>query len=190
MSFGNRGVSLFNLRQRVEFLQEHLSATRRNAPSIISDMSLREFYDGSQPRKTSPGHCHERLVLSWSLWELEVHALSGQTLVDFGVGVEAVVDTTTLLLVKDDLQNLGTVLLGTKTLADNLHWVNEVGEDGIVHSSESARAWALLGLASAAAVATLWAWQNAARGDDQDVAVREFLLELSGETSSCVRRCL
>lgn len=54
VSFGNRGVSLFNLQQRVEFLQEHLSATRRNAPSIISDMSLREFYDGSQPRKTRP----------------------------------------------------------------------------------------------------------------------------------------
>lgn len=53
VSFGNRGVSLFNLQQRVEFLQEHLSATRRNAP-IISDMSLREFYDGSQPRKTRP----------------------------------------------------------------------------------------------------------------------------------------
>ena len=46
---------------------------------------------------------------------------------------------------------------------------------------EGARAWTLLGLRCAAAVAAFGARQDAARGDDQDVAVGELLLELAGE---------
>ena len=126
-----------------------------------------------------------RLVLSWGLWELEVDTLAGQTLVDLRVGVEAVVNTTTLLLVEDDLEDLGAVLLGAQTLSDNLDRVDEVGKDGVVHSSQSTRTWALLGLAGAAAVAALWARQDVARGNDEDVAVGELLLELTGEAAIC-----
>ena len=46
---------------------------------------------------------------------------------------------------------------------------------------ECARAWTLLRLAGAAAVAALWAGQDAAGGDDEDVAVGELLLELASE---------
>jgi hypothetical protein len=131
----------------------------------------------------------QRLVLSGALGELEVDALAGEALVDLRVGVEAVVNTTALLLVKDDLEDLGAVLLGAETLADNLDGVDEVGEDGVVDSGEGPGLGALLGLRSARAVGALGAGQNAAGSNDQDVAVRELLLELTGEAadvSACV----
>lgn len=116
------------------------------------------------------------------LGELEVHTLAGQALVDLGVGVEAVVDAAALLLVEDDLEDLGVVLLGADALADDLDGVDEVGEDGVVDGSQSPGARALLGLGGAAAVAALGAGQDAAGSDDQHVAVGELLLELTGET--------
>lgn len=120
------------------------------------------------------------LILA-SLREVEVDTLTSQTLVDLGVSVKTVVDTAALLLVENDFQNLAAVLLGAQTLTDNLDWVDEIGENGVVHRSQGAGTWALLGLAGAAAVAALWAGQDAARGDDEDVAVGEFLLELTCE---------
>lgn len=51
-------------------------------------------------------------------------------------------------------------------------------------SSESAAAGALLLLGVAAAGGALGAGQDAARGEDQDMAVRELLLELTGEARS------
>ena len=118
------------------------------------------------------------------LGELEVDTLAGEALVDLGVGVKTVVDTTTLLLVEDDLEDLGVVLLGADALANDLDGVDEVGKDGVVDSSQSTRTRALLGLAGARAVAALGAGQDAARGDDQDVTVGELLLELTGQTAS------
>jgi hypothetical protein len=50
-----------------------------------------------------------------------------------------------------------------------------------VDSSQSARTRALLGLAGARAVAALGAGQDAAGRDNEDVAVRELLLELTGQ---------
>ena len=49
-------------------------------------------------------------------------------------------------------------------------------------SSESSRTGALLLLGVARASGTLGAGQDAARSEDQDMAVRELLLELTGET--------
>lgn len=123
------------------------------------------------------------LVLSGgSLWELEVDTTSSKAAVDLRVGVESVVNTSLLLLVKDDLEDLGAVLLGTETLANDLDWEDEVREDGVVHGGQCAGAWALLGKGSAGAGGALWAWQDAAGCEDQDVAVGELLLELTGET--------
>jgi len=50
-----------------------------------------------------------------------------------------------------------------------------------VDSGESSRTWALLSLGSARAVGTLGAGQDAAGSNNQDVAVGELLLELTGE---------
>lgn len=115
------------------------------------------------------------------LGELEDDTTAGKLAVDLGVGVQAVVNATTLLLVQDDLEGLGTVLLGAETLADDLDGVDEVGQDGVVDGSQSAAARALLGLGVAGAGGALGAGKDAARGQDQDVAVGELLLQLTGE---------
>lgn len=123
-----------------------------------------------------------RLVLgAGGLGELEGDAAAGQLAVDLGVGVQAVVDATTLLLVEDDLEGLGAVLLGAEALADDLDGVDEVGQDGVVDGGQSAGAGALLLLGVARAGGSLGAGQDAARGEDQDVAVGELLLQLTGE---------
>lgn len=126
--------------------------------------------------------CKKNLELSDAgLGELEDDATASKAAVDIGVGVESVVNTTTLLLVKDDLEGLGAVLLVADALADNLDGVDEVGQDSIVHSGESARAGALLLLEIAGAGRALGLGEDAASSKDQDVAVRELLLELTGE---------
>lgn len=117
-----------------------------------------------------------------ALGELEVDTLASEALVDLGVSVEPVVNTATLLLVKDNLEDLAAVLAGAETLANNLDGVDEVGEDGVVDSGESSRTGTLLGLGRARAIGALGAGKNAARSNDQDVAVGELLLELTGET--------
>jgi len=133
----------------------------------------------TRPNPTSRLHLVVGLL---ALGELEVDTLAGEALVDLAVGVEPVVDTTTLLLVKDNLEDLAAVLTGTETLADNLDGVDEVGQDGVVDSSESSRLGTLLGLRRARAVGALGAGENAAGSNDQNVTVGELLLELTGET--------
>jgi hypothetical protein len=54
-----------------------------------------------------------------------------------------------------------------------------------VDSGESPGLGTLLGLVGARAVGALGAGENAAGSNDQDVAVRELLLELTGETERC-----
>merc|ERR1711981_1114581 len=119
------------------------------------------------------------VLASTRLWELKVDALARKALVDLRVGVKAVVDATTLLLVQHDLEQLLTILLGTQTLADDLDWVDKVVKDSVVDSGEGTRAWTLLLLEVARAVRALWTGQDATGGDDQDMAVGELLLELA-----------
>jgi hypothetical protein len=116
-----------------------------------------------------------------ALGELEVDGLAGEALVDLGVGVEPVVDATTLLLVEHNLEELGAILLGAQTLANNLDGVDEVGEDVVVDGGQSPRAGTLLGLGGARAVGALGTGQDAAGSDQENVAVGELLLELTGE---------
>jgi hypothetical protein len=125
---------------------------------------------------------NNRLVVGRSaLGELEVDTLAGEALVDLGVGVEPVVNTAALLLVENDLEDLAAVLAGAETLANNLDGVDEVGQDGVVDSGQGSRTGTLLGLRGARAVGALGAGENAAGSNDQNVAVRELLLELTGE---------
>lgn len=156
-----------------------------------------DLFRFAQRRKTKPDcssfrfpmwyHTALTLVLGRArLGELKGDAAAGEAAVDLGVGVEAVVDAAALLLVEDDLQQLGTVLLGAEALADDLDGVDEVGQDGIVDGGQSARTGALLGLGVAGAGRALGAGQDAARGQDQDVAVGELLLELTGQAGGGV----
>jgi len=128
-----------------------------------------------------------RLVVGGGLGELKGDTAAGELAVDLGVGVEAVVDATTLLLVEDDLEELVAVLLGAEALADDLDGVDEVGEDGVVDGGEGAAVGALLLLGVAGAAGALGAGEDAARGEEDDVAVGELLLELTGEAGGCIR---
>ena len=91
------------------------------------------------------------------------------------------VDATTLLLVQDDLEQLTAVLLRPDALADDLDGVDEVSEDGLVDSGQSARTGALLLLGGARVDGALGAGEDAAGSDEEDVAVGELLLELTSE---------
>lgn len=148
-------------------------------------MTNRQCYEKAvpiSPLKEFTTRKFHRLSLSGGgLGELEVDVAARQSSVNLRVGIESVVDTTTLLLVKDDLEGLAAVLLGAETLANNLNGEGEIGEDGVVDSSQSTRARALLGLGVARAGGALGAGQDAARGEDQDMAVGELLLELTGQ---------
>lgn len=138
-----------------------------------------------QAPPSARGKAAQHLVLSGTgLGELEGDAAAGKLAVDLGVGVEAVVDAAALLLVEDDLEGLGAVLLGAEALADDLDWVDEVGQDGVVDGGQGAAAGALLLLGVARAGGALGAGQDSARGEDQDVAIRELLLELTGEAAA------
>lgn len=91
------------------------------------------------------------------------------------------VDTTTLLLIQDDLDGLAAVFLGAGALADDLDGVDEVGEDGIVDGCQSAGTGALLLQGGAAVDGALGAGEDTALGHEEDVAVGELLLELTGQ---------
>lgn len=120
-----------------------------------------------------------------TLGELKHNRPASQSAVDLTVGVKTVVDTTTLLLIEDDLGGLAAVLLGADALTDDLNGVDEVVEDGVVDSGQSTRARALLGLVGARVDGTLGAGENPALSDEEDVAVRELLLELTGQAIIC-----
>ena len=126
-------------------------------------------------------HRHPLVVGGCSDGELEVDTLARQPLVDLAVSVESVVNTTPLLLIQHNLEDLASILTCPYTLANNLDRVDKVGEDSVVNGGERARTRTLLGLCRTATVGALGAGENAARCNDQDVAVRELLLELAGQ---------
>ena len=117
-----------------------------------------------------------------SLGKLEADNSSSQSSVHLGISIQAVIHTPFLLLIQHNLQSLAAILLGAKTLADNLNRVDEISQNGIVNCGQCSGTGSLLGLRGTGAVGALGTGKNAARGEDQDVAVRELLLKLTGET--------
>jgi len=69
--------------------------------------------------------------------EFEHGVLSGQLLVDSGVCLELVLGVVLVLAVQVYLQQLGTVVTDTESLADNLSGVDQVVEDGLVDGGNS-----------------------------------------------------
>lgn len=125
------------------------------------------------------------VISSAALGELENNVAAGQSSVNLAIGIEAVVNTTTLLLVENDLDGLAAILLGADTLANNLNGVDDVGEDGVVDSSQSTGTRTLLGEGVARADGALRAGEDTARSNDDNVAVGELLLELTGQSVDC-----
>lgn len=142
------------------------------------------------PENCHPVPCHAQsstLLLGVAAQgELEVDVAASKAAVDLGVGIESVVNPNTLLLIEDNLEDLAAVFLGANTLANNLDGEAEIGQDGVVDSSQCAGARALLLLGVARAGRSLGAGQDAARGEDQHMAVRELLLELTGQAVRAV----
>jgi hypothetical protein len=125
---------------------------------------------------------HPLVLNSSTLRKLEVNTTTSQLFVHLGVSIESVIHTTLLLLIKNNLQDLASVLLGAQSLANDLDGIDEVREDGVVDGSESSGTGTLLGEGGARTVGALGPGEDAARGEDQDVAVRELLLEFAGES--------
>jgi hypothetical protein len=117
------------------------------------------------------------------LRKLEVNTATSQLLVHLRVSIESVIHTTLLLLIEHHLQDLASILLGPQSLADDLNGEDEVGEDRVVDSGQCSGTGTLLGERGARAVGALGAGEDAARGEDQDVAVGELLFELTGESA-------
>jgi hypothetical protein len=92
------------------------------------------------------------------------------------------VHASPLLLIQYHLHHLAPILLRACSLPDNLNGVHQVREDRVVDCGEGAAAGALLGLRSTAAVGAFGAGQDTAGGEEDDLAVGEFLLEFAGET--------
>lgn len=122
-------------------------------------------------------HARDSLVVANNR-EFENDVLAGELAVDLAEGVNLVVNTSTLLGVEEDLDDLVAILLGADALANDLGRVDEVAKDSVVDGGKSPGARALLLDARAAA----WLGKNAALSKEDNVAVRELLLELTGQT--------
>jgi hypothetical protein len=160
--------------------------------AIVSEVMYAETVFSQMPFHANAGcrpsvhfqrsnYCLTLVLSRASLGELEGDTTASESAVDLRVGVESVVNTTALLLVKDDLEKLATILLSAEALADDLDGVDEISQDSVVHSSQSSGSGTLLLLGVARAGRTLGAGENAARSQDEDVTVRELLLELTGQ---------
>lgn len=103
--------------------------------------------------------------------------LASELAVDLTEGVDLVVNTSALLGVEEDLNDLVAVLLGADTLANDLGRVDEIAEDGVVDGGKSPGARALL--LDAGTTARLG--KDATLSKEDDVAVRKLLLELTGQ---------
>jgi len=66
-----------------------------------------------------------------------------------------VINTSLLLLIQDNLQDLAAIFLGAETLADNFDGENEIGKDGVVDGCECPGTGSLLGLRSSGTVGSL-----------------------------------
>ena len=90
------------------------------------------------------------------------------------------IHTSPLLLIQYYFQDLAPILLRACPFPDNLNRVYQVREDGFVDSGERAAARALLRLRGTAAVRAFGAGEDAAGGEEDDLAVGEFLFEFAG----------
>lgn len=132
--------------------------------------------DGSEvTHNTSINFQH--LVLSGAaLRELKAYPTARQPSIHLRVSIESIINTTSLLLIQNDLKNLATILLGTDALTDDLNREDEVGQDSVVHGSQCSATGALLRLRCARPVGTLGTGEDAAGGEDENMAIGELLL--------------
>lgn len=120
------------------------------------------------------------LKLNPSDRKLKANPLPRQPPVDLDISIQPKINTSALLLVQHNLDNLTPVFLGTGTLANNFHRVDDIRQDGIVHGCQRAGVGTFLRLRRTTPVAAFRARKDPTRGKDEDVALGEFLFEFAG----------
>lgn len=120
-----------------------------------------------------------RLVdLTLSSGDLKDNLLASELVVDRLERLELVVNDSRVLVVKDNLLELVATNLVSDALANNLAGEDKVLEDSVVNGSQSSGLRALLGgLRLAAGLG-----EDGALSDENNVTVRELLLELTGQS--------
>lgn len=120
------------------------------------------------------------LKLDPSNRKLKANTFPRQPPIDFGISIQPEVNTSTLLLIQHNLDNLAPVLLGPGTLANDFDGVDDIRQDGIVHGRQSTGVGTFLRLRRTTAVATFRARKDPTGGKEEDVALGELLFEFAG----------
>jgi hypothetical protein len=111
--------------------------------------------------------------------ELKDNVLASELLVDSRESVDLVFKRSGILGIEEDLEGLGAIDLLTESLTNDFGRENEVIQDSVVDSSQSTRSGTrLLGV-----VTTAGNSQDTTLSNEDNVTVRELLLELTGKTS-------
>jgi len=106
--------------------------------------------------------------------KLKMYLLSSQLSIHLAECVHFVID---ILAIQKNPNNLVTINLGTNTLANNLGGEYKVLEHILMHSGKSTGTRPLLGDTRSPG----WRWENAAQAKEDDMPVREFLLEFTSK---------
>ena len=110
-------------------------------------------------------------------WDLENDLLAGQLVVDGLERLELVVNLLHVLGVEQHLLDFVAADQVSDSLANNLSWEHKVLQDLVVDRSQSSGSRSLLGLSGSSGRL----WQDSSLGQENDVAVRELLLQLTGQ---------
>lgn len=147
-------------------------ASARSKPPLSNALisaGLKKLLQNSAPSKLDPSNR-----------KLKANALPRQPPVDLGISIQPKINTSTLLLIQHNLNNLAPVLLGTGTLANDFHRVDDIRQDGIVYGCQRAGVRTFLRLRRTTPVAAFRARKDPTGGKEEDVAFRELLFEFAG----------
>lgn len=111
--------------------------------------------------------------------ELKDNILASELLVDSRESVNLVFKRGGILSIKENLESLGTIDLLTESLTNDFSRENEVIQDSIMDSSQSARS----GTGLLTVVTTAGNSQDTTLSNENNMTVRELLFELTSKTS-------
>jgi hypothetical protein len=123
------------------------------------------------PRQPHPPESMDLVIRRSAHRKLKPHTSSSQLPVHLPISIQPVIHPTFLLLIENNLQYLTSIFLRPNPLSHDLNRVHHISEYRIMHRRQSTRAGSLLSLGGTAAVGAFWTGEDAAGGEDQDVAV-------------------
>ena len=117
------------------------------------------------------------VCLQLKLWGFKINILARELLIDTRKRFNLVLHIVLLSFVQMDLYESAAVQLHADPLAHDLTWENQVLQDGVVHSGQSAAPGTFLLIFRTAF--SSWLRQNSPLGDEDDVLPAELLLQLA-----------